>query len=132
MSLRRTPLQRSTPLRSTKPIRRGGRLRAKSPHRVVEENGSRVPADVVDAVLRRSKGLCERCRKEPGTDLHHRLTRARGGPDDVFNLAHLCRKCHHVHAHGQNEHPWLIRGRIMHGVYTGPDDTYRDQYPPRT
>lgn len=111
---------------------RGGRLRAKSPNRVVQENGSRVPQDVVDAVLRRSKGICERCTKRPGTDLHHRVTRARGGPDDAFNLVHLCSECHHVWAHGHNEWPWLVRGSFIRGVYVGPDESYQLQYPART
>ena len=88
-----------------------------------------VKADAAAEVRRRSRGICERCELLPATDMHHRVTRARGGPGDAFNLAHLCSECHHVWAHGQNEYPWLVPGSFLRGVYRGPDAGYRARYP---
>jgi 5-methylcytosine-specific restriction protein A len=62
------------------------------------------PADVVDLVLARSGGLCERCRSRPAEQIHHRCARQAGGSRHTpwinrpSNLAHLCgtnaSRCH--------------------------------------
>lgn len=120
--MKRTPLRRKTPMRSQSQLRR---TRIK-PYKPKKE--SRIPDAVGAAVKRRSRGICERCQIKPGTELHHRVTRARGGPHDEFNLVHLCSECHHVHAHGQLEHPWYVKGRFLRGKYLGEDKAYREHY----
>lgn len=81
---------------------------------------------VVDAVFARSRGLCERCSRQ-AHHLHHRCTRARGGPDHPDNLAHLCSPCHQA-VHARNERPWLADGRFIRGVYTGTDPVLTAQF----
>jgi hypothetical protein len=41
----------------------------------------------------REASICARC-GHAGDEAHHRLTRARGGPDSWSNLIWLCRQCH--------------------------------------
>lgn len=77
-------------------------------------------AAVAKSVLARSGGICERCRDSAAHHLHHRVTRARGGPDHAANLAHLCAGCHRV-AHSYNQAPWLADGYFLRGVYHGTD-----------
>jgi 5-methylcytosine-specific restriction endonuclease McrA len=115
--VKRTPLVRKTPMRSQSQLKRS----KKKPG---------VTADVAQAVKRRSGGICERCRVAPGTELHHRVCRSRGGPHDEFNLVDLCYDCHHVHAHGMLEHPWYVRGRFIRGEYRGKDESYQEHYAP--
>lgn len=50
-------------------------------------------------VLRRSGGVCERCRASMAVDVHHRRARGSGGStapgiNSPANLVHLCRVCH--------------------------------------
>ena len=92
-------------------------------------NPGDVTPDVALEVRARSHDICERCKVKPATDMHHKVTRARGGPGDAFNLAHLCSDCHHVHAHGHLEHPWYVEGYFIGGLYHGPDEAYQDHYP---
>lgn len=87
-----------------------------------------VLAAVREEVWARAGGVCERCRGARASELHHRLTRARGGPHDEHNCVALCQPCH-VHAHRENEHPWLVAGYIVRGVYTGADEDYQRAYP---
>lgn len=44
-------------------------------------------------VLARARGRCERCRKAPAKDVHHK-TYARLGDEKLSDLAVLCRNCH--------------------------------------
>lgn len=48
--------------------------------------------------LRRDRGLCvyclERGRTELATEVDHRTPKAKGGTDDIDNLASTCRPCH--------------------------------------
>lgn len=133
---RGAPLQRGTAglSRSGGGLSRSGGMPSRQ-KRIPPRSRSRpregVTDEVAQEVIRRSGGICERCRVRPGTELHHRVTRARGGPHDAFNLAHLCGECHHVWAHGENEYPWLVPGYFIRGVYHGIDEAYRAQYPPR-
>lgn len=56
------------------------------------------------AVLRRAKGICERCRKtapfikrttgKPFLEVHHVLPLSHGGADDLSNTKALCPNCH--------------------------------------
>jgi hypothetical protein len=50
------------------------------------------------AVIRRSGGVCERCRRRPAEHVHHRLpARCFASPEDAHfpaNLRHVCRACH--------------------------------------
>lgn len=44
-------------------------------------------------VLERSNGLCEGCRNDEATDVHH-LTYAHAGDEFLFELVALCAPCH--------------------------------------
>lgn len=44
-------------------------------------------------VIRRSGGVCERCRKWPVVNVHH-LTYARLGSEALEDLQGVCSKCH--------------------------------------
>ena len=79
-------------------------------------------------VASRSRGVCERCGRARAMEVHHRLTRARGGTDEPSNLAHLCAGCHRE-VHDRNEHPWIVAGYLLRGVYYGDDEEYRQRYP---
>lgn len=89
--MRRSPLQRKTPLRAT-PLKAKPRMTGPT-------------QDVVDAVYERAGHSCERCGSAVGPQrgldhhLHHRRPRAAGGssaPDTNLpsNLVLLCPPCH--------------------------------------
>ena len=102
------------------------------------------------AVLRRSFGRCEafvqvgdghpyRC-PNPATDIHHLLTKGRGGENldkvgETYHLIHLCRECHSA-ADGGDAYigGMLIDGTVVWDrlwnkpVYTGTDDYLRKRY----
>jgi hypothetical protein len=46
------------------------------------------------AVKGRSSGICEHCRMQRATDMHHRISRGVGGWWSPANVLHLCRVCH--------------------------------------
>lgn len=112
-------------------------------------NVTKVSSEKVRAkVLARSGGHCEamvdlgriwtRCGKRD-IELHHRLTRARGGVilDDIgetYHLMHLCHSCH-MRAHDQSqafETGMLLDGSMVSGlngpVYTGSDQYLLEMY----
>ncbi len=72
--------------------------------------GYRRNPDVIVAVLRRAKGVCEKCRKDapflrssdgsPFLEVHHRLSLSQGGEDSVENALALCPNCHRAIHHG--------------------------------
>lgn len=93
----------------------------------------RVPPHIAEGVKMRALYKCEWCSLlgQPSgsdTEIHHRVTRARGGPHDPFNMVNLC-GFHHRRAHAENTWPFLIFGAITRGVYRGPDEIYRIAYP---
>jgi 5-methylcytosine-specific restriction endonuclease McrA len=45
-------------------------------------------------VVARAMGLCELCRAEPGTTIHHRKLRSQGGTNSLANLMFLSDECH--------------------------------------
>jgi hypothetical protein len=103
------------------------------------------------AVKKRSGGQCEaevqifglrgRCPNQ-AVEIHHRLTKGRGGRDldrvkgEIYHLIHLC-KMHHKRADGQQayDEDMLIRGHVMwdklknRPVYSGPDKYLTKKYP---
>lgn len=95
--MKRSPLQRYTRLRRTAISRR-------THHRSgAELTDWKV---VRDLVIERSHGLCEGdtpgCQNGPhrGEHLHHVILRSHGGPDEAWNLLHLCAAAHRwVHDH---------------------------------
>jgi len=103
--MKRTPLQRNTPMRRTPSARRSNPKTS-------------IPKGVRDAVNRRSGGVCEfvwvdgkRCEDRSEAN-HHRLMRSAGGKHTEENLLDVCNH-HHRYIHG---HPnlsydqgWLIR-----------------------
>lgn len=46
------------------------------------------------AVHARSNGVCERCDKAPGMEMHHRKNRSQLGKWHPANIVHLCKLCH--------------------------------------
>jgi hypothetical protein len=98
--VRRTPLQRRTPLRPT-------RINRTHPRRSI-----RFEADaVLSAVERRSRGICELCSEAPAVQFHHRKMKSAGGPDISDNLMHLCRSCHHEAVHANPD--WAYRHGLL-------------------
>lgn len=90
--MKRSPLKRGKPLqRGTKRLARVTRLRRVG--RRGREVRSKINA-VRDEVLARAGGRCARFRKRRRLELHHRLSRARGGGHAAANLAPLCKPCH--------------------------------------
>lgn len=63
-------------------------------------------------VVARAHGLCELCRAEEGTVIHHRLRRSQGGKNELSNLRLLSDACHgHIHDNPawSYEEGWLLR-----------------------
>jgi len=60
----------------------------------------RASSAAYELVQRRSGGRCEGCGRKPATEMHHRLYRSQGGPDDVQNLLHLCGRGNTSGCHG--------------------------------
>ena len=79
-------------------------------------------------VLARDEGVCQRCGESGCVEVHHRVTRARGGPHHPENLVALCagpgtNDCHGL-VHAFNEQPWLLPGQFIAGVYKGPHEPF--------
>lgn len=94
----------------------------------------RMPSAVADDVTALAMGRCERCWTlyrlvRSGTEIHHRITRSRARDlHDRMNCVLLCTSCHHNHAHGGNEWPWMVGGYTLRGRYVGGDPTYHHVY----
>lgn len=86
-----------------------------------------------EAMVLIHNGIWTRCGRRP-TELHHRLTRARGGlildkAGETYHLMNLCHS-HHMVAHDQGqafESGLLIDGYVITGR-TGPTYTGTDRY----
>ena len=86
----------------------------------------------------RTKTRWTRCGRRP-TELHHRLTRARGGTildkaGETYHLINLCHE-HHMMAHDQGsafENGLLLDGSVVSGpegpIYTGTDPYLSAKY----
>jgi hypothetical protein len=83
------------------------------------------------------------CGQEPA-DLHHKLTRARGGilldiAGESYHQLYLCRE-HHDMAHDEGsafERGLLIHGQVITGpdgrpLYHGPDEYLTEHYGPES
>ena len=98
--MKRSSLNRRTPLRP------GGPLARRTPLRAALVDAGTIAARVsVRATVRaRSRGLCEAgvplvCGGS-GEHFHHRKRRSQGGADDAVNLLHVCHACHGwIHEH---------------------------------
>jgi 5-methylcytosine-specific restriction endonuclease McrA len=76
---------------------------------IEQKNFIRNP-DVIEEVLWRARGRCEKCKKEapfkrsedgsPYLEVHHRKTLADGGEDTVQNAEALCPNCHRQKHYG--------------------------------
>ena len=63
-------------------------------------------------ILKRCKGMCERCGESPAVLLHHRHRRSQGGANTMQNLAALCDADHrwvHSNVALAFEQGWLRR-----------------------
>lgn len=92
-----------------------------------------------EALVLTRTGKYTPCGTEPA-DLHHKITRARGGEildreGETYHQMRLCRE-HHDYAHDNDsayEGGLLLRGYVFTGrmgaVYIGPDDYLSGKYP---
>lgn len=78
-------LERKTPLRNRKPMKRGTvtSLSTKRKYEPTEK-------PCKDAVKKRSEGMCEICGIRPGQSVHHRRKQSQQGPWTPSNCLHLC------------------------------------------
>lgn len=102
------------------------------------------------AVLIRSDGCCEAMVKLPstwtrcgrrGVEVHHRITRARGGElldgaDETYHLIALC-PAHHKDAHeNRDDYGMIIDGYVHHEngqlIYQGSDPYLKAKYEARS
>lgn len=100
--MNRSPMPaRTTPLRRTQPLPRGGRERAAAMRRTVARSRARrdtVPAPVREALFQRAERRCEVCRDQlrlAGWNAHHRKPRGMGGSlaPDRHSLSNLLAVC---------------------------------------
>jgi hypothetical protein len=116
MALKRTgPIKRKTPLKAAQYLTK----------RIVKNNRARVKAakktgpdeDTVNVVVARADGSCERCRRGPVEQIHHRKPRGSGGSSDPAinnpsNLLAVCAPCH-LEIEGDRtvskKQGWLVR-----------------------
>lgn len=101
--MKRTPLQRRTPLRATNP--EGGRASLPNPRARIAPRSEKRQADMVERRALVVRLLAERptcearwaCRGARSVDVHERIKRSRGGNilDPVqAHMVTLCRACH--------------------------------------
>jgi hypothetical protein len=104
---RKTPLRSKTPLKRSQGLKRGGRLRNASPKRQREYKEY---TQVRKAYLALHP-MCERCKKERATEIHHKAQR-HGTLLNRYDLfAALCSGCHRwIHENGKEARRlgWLI------------------------
>jgi 5-methylcytosine-specific restriction endonuclease McrA len=113
--MKRTPLKRGSSQLKRSPMKQG--LGKKASRDKSEMAGAK------PAVLARSKGLCERCRSRPGTELHHRLPRRFGNnsPECLVSLCHDCHQFVTVNPAYAYETGWLIHGWLADRPDEWPD-----------
>lgn len=99
--MKRSPLNRKTPLRRTGWPKKSG---------VAKRKGyGQTWVWCMDRANRRCEARTEVCAGH-ATQVHHVLPRGRGGDDDLGNLLAVCLPCHsHIHAHPVEslERGWL-------------------------
>ena len=62
--------------------------------------------EIVEKVLQRAKGYCEKCGGVGETlSLHHRKLKSQGGKDDVSNLIAVHPNCHNQHKDSIHDNP---------------------------
>ena len=107
--MKRTPLLRRTPLRARSGLKRTSELAAMSKRAKAKVAARR--ALVKRLLLERP--VCQACHKARSTDVHERITRARGGSIlDPSNCLAICRRCHDwIHDHPKEA---LERGLLAH------------------
>ena len=96
-----------------KPLSEGGIGRPKPRGR------SRTHRASWDVLHKRKGGPCRLCGDTRRYELHHLLSRARGGPDEAWNLVPLCSHCHRAVT---SEYPGELRtlaARLTDDEYAG-------------
>jgi len=78
-----------------------------------------------------------RCGRAP-IEVHHRLTRARGGDlldsvKEIYHLMALCHRCHkYAHEVDQGHNGLILAGSVyrdgLYLIYEGPDEYLRSTY----
>ncbi|HEX3778489.1 MAG TPA: HNH endonuclease [Pseudonocardiaceae bacterium] len=118
-TVKRSRLNRRTPLHTTTPLERTSRLPSSGPIKA-KRRDTGPTRSVRDIVRARAGNRCELCRRDDGPmDIHHRRPRAMGGTSDPAtnrpsNLVLLCRECHsniESNRDGAQLIGWLVRQR---------------------
>ena len=108
--LRRSPIARKTPLRSTGSLLRRAVAKVRRPRDTGPDDHTKIRLTV------RSGGICERCGIGDAIHRHHRRPRRMGGSrggqvNALSNLTHLCLPCHEWTEREPNEAQrdgWLL------------------------
>jgi len=89
------------------------------------------------SVLQRDHFICRHCdardKVTQASQVHHVVSRARGGSDDMANLVSLCSACHeatHIVERGGKPKPARVQFD-RHGRPTSPDHPWATPKPPR-
>lgn len=103
-------------------------------------SGDRCEAETWRSTPRSTSGTWRRC-GSTATEVHHLLTKARGGRNldrvgETYHLIHLCNACHRL-CDGQDAYDggMLIEGEVTwdrlwnRPVYRGPDEYLSMKYP---
>lgn len=113
--MKRTPLERKTPLRRT----RIQRARTTEPTRRKPRPGREFWQTQREVIYSRAAGRCEHCGRDlddAGMEAHHRKLRSQGGGHGVENLAALCPGCHkwaHANPDDATRLGFIVRSRSV-------------------
>jgi hypothetical protein len=113
--MKRSPLQRKTPLKSSSTIKRGKPIKTKV---------KAVPKDIYQQVLARDGGCVARplvpeVRCAGRIDPHHALMKSQGGQDTLDDLIAVCRS-HHDYIHANPARSYEL-GLLRHRNYSDTD-----------
>ena len=100
--LKRTPLQRKTPLRAKTGLARGTSQLKRTPLKARSKKRNQYEYELNkmrDLVRARDYHSCIIC-GAPAQEIHHIEPRSNGGTNDLDNLCCVCWYCHHAVVHG--------------------------------
>lgn len=107
--MKRTPLQRKTPMKRTP-------LKSKNSTKRPTKKKNRIPPEVRSAVMKRAGHQCE-VMADPlcttrADEFHHRKLRSQGGEHTVENGLGICPACHrHIHMNPEESRKegWIVK-----------------------
>ena len=100
--LKRTSLQRKTPLRAKTALSRGTSQLKRTPLKARSKKRNQYEYELnkmIDLVKVRDHHSCIIC-GAPAQEIHHIEPRSNGGTKDIDNLCCVCWYCHHAVVHG--------------------------------